>query len=611
MQPSSSTSRDLSRDDEGGAYTERLMNGRQRALFLVLASLWAGSFVYAWQWWLRPEHIEDGWRYAYITAILVWQTGMPVYSLVNLGRAVRPVRRSYPLPGVRVAMVVTKAPSEPFSVLRETLEAMLRQDYPHDTWLADEDPAPETIRWCDAHGVRISTRRGREDYHRKTWPRRTRCKEGNLAFFYDQYGYENYDFVAQFDADHVPEPTYLARIMDAFRDPEVGYVSAPSICDRNAARSWSARGRLYVEGMLHGPVQAGNGARGLSLCFGSHYAVRTAALREAGGLGPELAEDHSTSMLISAAGWKSAHAIDAIAHGDGPQNFADMATQEFQWSRSMMNVLLRHTPRYLPALPMGRRVYFVFCQLWYPLFALFSLMIFAAPLIALATGKAFAPVTFIEFTLHFAPMGIVLVAIVLVMRSFGLARPYDAKVVSWEGNLFMLYARWPWALRGVLTGLWDRATNVYVDFRVTPKGDGPRSLLPTGVVMPYALLAAVSAATALGFDSAPDSRGFMAFAALNAVVYAGLVVLILAMHLRENRIRIRERASRFAGQVALVSGLALCAAFVVRTHALEGIYALESGSPLQLVRVVYPAFGAGKGSDNDLIFTLMPRWAVQ
>ena len=36
------------------------------------------------------------------------------------------------------------------------------------------------------------------------------------------------------------------------------------------------------------------------MCIGSHYAVRTRALREIGGLGPELAEDFSTSFLPSA-----------------------------------------------------------------------------------------------------------------------------------------------------------------------------------------------------------------------------------------------------------------------------------------------------------------------
>ena len=36
--------------------------------------------------------------------------------------------------------------------------------------------------------MRVSTREGVAAYHRPSWPRRTRCKEGNLAFFYDTWG---------------------------------------------------------------------------------------------------------------------------------------------------------------------------------------------------------------------------------------------------------------------------------------------------------------------------------------------------------------------------------------------------------------------------------------
>lgn len=126
----------------------------------------------------------------------------------------------------------------------------------------------------------ISTRKGVSEYHRPVWPCRTRCKEGNLAYFYDHFGYERYDFVAQFDADHVPTPTYLRGALRPFRDPEVGYVSAPSICDANASESCAARGRLYAEASLHGSLQIGYNNGWAPLCIGSHYAVRTAALRE-------------------------------------------------------------------------------------------------------------------------------------------------------------------------------------------------------------------------------------------------------------------------------------------------------------------------------------------
>ena len=81
-------------------------------------------------------------------------------------------------------------------------------------------------------------------------------------------------------------------------------------------------------------------------CIGSHYAVRTEALEQVGGLGPELAEDFSTTLILTAHGWQGVFAIDAEAHGNGPDCVADCVTQDFQWARSMIRVLLTVFPHY-------------------------------------------------------------------------------------------------------------------------------------------------------------------------------------------------------------------------------------------------------------------------
>jgi cellulose synthase (UDP-forming) len=106
------------------------------------------------------------------------------------------------------------------------------------------------------------------------------------------------------------------------------------------------------------------------MCLASNYSVRTCALRDGGGLGPELAEDHSTSMLMNAGGWRVVHAVNANSIGDGPDTLADMVLQEFQWSRSRMGLLLTVTPHYLASLPWRLRFQFVFYQAIYPMIAL-------------------------------------------------------------------------------------------------------------------------------------------------------------------------------------------------------------------------------------------------
>ena len=583
-----------------------VLAGSRRVEYLVLAGLWALALLYFWAWWLEPRHHNDAFGSVIVSVVLIWITLLPAYFIVIFYRATKP-NGPLRLPAEsRVAMVVTKAPSEPFSVVRKTLQAMLAQDVPHDTWLADEDPSSETIAWCRSHGVSVSTRKGRTDYHRASWPRRTRCKEGNLAFFYDHYGYDRYDFVAQLDADHVPEPGYLFQMLRPFADPKVGYVSAPSICDKNAAESWSARGRLYAEASMHGSLQAGYNAGLAPLCIGSHYAVRTSALRQIGGLGPELAEDHSTTLMMNAAGWRGVHALDAIAHGDGPATFSDLVTQEFQWSRSLVMLLLQYSPRLVGRLPFRLRFQFLFSQLWYPLFAFFMLLTFATPIVALVRGESFVAVSYLDFLLHFAGLAITLVVMAYRWRASGSFRPYDAKVLNWECMLFLL-ARWPWAVAGTLAAIHDWFTGSFVDFRVTPKGRSEVDPLPLRVLAPYAFLALVAVLPAFAIADAGATKGFYLFTILNAAIYALLLLVIVIRHSRENRIATPPRFYRPAMALALLT-LVILPGVATTMRGKDGVEALAWGGSLQFFTERYGVAGAGRGGAALRTIILKPRW---
>ncbi|MFE0018061.1 glycosyltransferase family 2 protein [Mesorhizobium sp. NPDC059054] len=589
-----------------------VLTGYRRAEYFVGVASWFAALIYFWVWWFEPSHHFSWLGSVVSTWTLAWLTLIPAYFLVMFARAVKPAGQLKLPPESRVAMVVTKAPSEPFTVVAETLRAMLAQTVSHDTWLADEDPSPETIDWCRWHGVFISTRRGRSDYHRTTWPRRTRCKEGNLAFFYDNYGYDRYDFVAQLDADHVPEPDYLWHMLHPFADPSVGYVSAPSICDSNADQSWSARGRLYAEASMHGALQVGHNGGLAPLCIGSHYAVRTVALKQIGGLGPELAEDHSTTLMMNACGWRGVHAVDAIAHGDGPHTFADLITQEFQWSRSLVTLLLQYSPVYVPRLPPRLRFQFLFSQFWYPLFSSLMAVMIATPIVALVRGENFVAVTYPDFLAHFLPQSLVLVVLCYRLRASGIFRPVDGKIISWESALFLL-ARWPWALAGSIAAIRDWLTGTFVDFRVTPKGTSEVDPLPFRVYAPYVLIVVSSALPALLIQDAGASRGFYLFAIINSLSYAVLIVVILIRHGRENRMRAVGRFYRPVAAAGVLSMVVL-PAFATVEHGREGVEALAWGAQhVRLFEERYSAAGAGVGHSELRKTAFRPhwRWAIE
>lgn len=585
-----------------------LVTGRKAVKYGLLIALWGAAAAWFWAWWLAPAHVIGPARYWIITAALAWIWGMQLYFVVVFTQARRSAAPD-PLPGQwRVAMITTKTPAEPFAVLQKTLTAMLAQDYPHDTWLADEDPSDETRAWCAAHGVRLSTRKGVDAYHRAEWPRRTRCKEGNLAYFYDHWGYENYDIVSQLDADHVPAPGYLREMLRPFADPAVGYVSAPSICAANAAQSWSARTRLYSEAAFHGVFQSGYTGLLTPMCIGSHYAVRTAALKQAGGLGPELAEDHSTTMLISAAGWRGVHAIDAIAVGDGPATLPDLVTQEFQWSRSLTSLALRYTPAYLARLPARLVFLFVLCQSWYVFFALTMAMMYLVPILAVSFDIRFAEVTYPAFLGHSLPAVAVMVAFASALRRDGFFRPREAKVISWEKALFVLL-QWPWVMWGCAMAVRDRITGSFVDFRITPKGSAATAALPAKILVLYAALALGAMVPVVLVSEVSEARGFYLLALVNAFLYVALLATIVLKHLRENGIRIltREMGPRFAVYSTTLSLIMAFGIWALTLRGEESLHALAVGlTPLQLSKVEYVVSGAGMGRPGDVRLRFLP-----
>lgn len=509
-----------------------VMSVRQKVCFRLLIVAWGAGLTVFYTWWFRRPHIGDWVLFAGNTLLVTWTLVLPGYFFFFITRMKRPNPRIRPPRHWRVAMVTTRAPSEPYSMVKRTLEAMLAQQFPHDTWLADEDPSDEIYQWCKEHGVRLSTRKGVEAYHRETWPRRTKCKEGNLAYFYDHYGYDQYDFVVQLDADHVPAESYLQAMLRPFVDSKVGYVSAPSICDSNATTSWAARGRLFAESILHGPLQAGYTDGFAPMCIGSHYAVRTEALKEIGGLGPELAEDHSTTLMMNGHGWRGVHAMDAIAHGEGPATLADCLTQEFQWSRSLMVVLLTVMPKYWMRLSWPLRLQFLFGELWYSIFGITMLCGVVLPIIAVLTGEPWVRVSYLEFVLHTLPLMALIIAVFGFLKRHGWLRPQQSPVITWETVLFQVI-RWPWAVWGSLMGVTMAVCRQKVVFRVTPKGARHPVSLRWKVLAPYLSIVVLTFLPTLIVDDAGAATGYFFFLILSQFTYLAALFCIVLIHRHE------------------------------------------------------------------------------
>ncbi|AGE56654.1 cellulose synthase catalytic subunit (UDP-forming) [Acanthocystis turfacea Chlorella virus NE-JV-2] len=394
------------------------------------------------------------------------------------------VDTSVEIKNLRVAMIVTKAPSEPWEVVKTTLNAMLAQeiDCPYAVWLADEDPSEDTKLWCAENSVRISSRKGVDGYNNVDWPRRRKCKEGNLMFFYDKFGYDNYDVVFQFDSDHAPTPSYLKNSLPAFMDPEVSYIAMPNL---NKKGSWISDARGIQEAWYCGPSQMSYSYDNMPMMTGSHYAVRTSALKEIGGIGPELDEDMNTTLMFASRGKKGVYAGNAIAYGDGPLSLEDAQKQEFQWAKSAIISFIRWKHIIYPpegAAVKGALVRFLMIRMWYTVqLAFFVYMwVLIAPLVFVGSwcSSDECTLSFATLVLHCIPLLFANWGYEVMVRRNGWLRPNDTPFFSLDLIAYRIL-RPIWNTIGLIAGIIELIFNFVPSFSVTRKGDSSTS--PLGV----------------------------------------------------------------------------------------------------------------------------------
>lgn len=286
-----------------------------------------------------------------------------------------------------------------------------------------------------------------------------------------------------------------------------------------------------MESTMHGTLQAGYNGGWTPMCIGSHYAVRTAALKEVGGLGPELAEDHSTSLILAANGWEGVHSIDAIAHGDGPNTFTDCMFQEFQWARSLVMITVNITPKLLKRMTPRLIFQFLFAQSWYFLFAVTMLLAYSLAPLALVTNKPFTNMYYFDYVFHVMWPTICCLAIVKWLGTQGLLRPKYSKVFAWETVLFQM-ARWPYITIALYDAFRVVLTKKYLVWKVTPKETGNVNM-PFRYMYPYVTIVVLCGAVLLWNAPHITQIGYFCLTSLTVVWYSTLIWAIPFLHRKE------------------------------------------------------------------------------
>jgi cellulose synthase (UDP-forming) len=509
-------------------------------LHYAYLAIWLVAFYQLIQLWFYQTTIYSIIDYVIITINIFWLPLITLYFFIFSFNQKKNAKVNKLAVG-KLALVTTKIPSEPWSVVQNTLEGMKHQSYlyNYDVWLADEDPNIETINWCANNNVKISSRKGDTRYFNDTHPRKKKCKEGNLMYFYDHFGYDNYDFVIQFDADHRPEYNFATEVMKEFSDPKVGYVASPSICDLNLGQSWTVKARLFWEATLHGPIQHGANEGLAPVCFGSHYSLRTAALKEIGGIGPEIAEDYTTTAMMNAKGWKGGFAGNAIAHGMGAVGIKDSMHQEYQWALVGMRASMLVTPKLFLKFPTSVKLQSIIWTFWYPALSLVTSISILYPVYALIFNVKVLNVDNRAFWFYYLFLNLSFVIYLHILRYKKMLRPINAWAISWETMIFQIL-QFPWIFIGVVDGFLQviRGYNPLTAtkrIKITDKGQAVRGIefkyfIPHFTIIIINLLAIILA------TKNTNNIGYFWFAWLNAAGYAASVFAGVILSIKEAKI---------------------------------------------------------------------------
>jgi cellulose synthase (UDP-forming) len=533
--------------------SERVVTGFARVVWWLIAIAWGLVTVGFWRWWLDHSAGASPWLFWPQTICLLYQaTALPTFFFYYAYRMRRPIERQPPV-GTTVAMITLCVPGhESLEVIRGQLEALRGVTYEHDSWVLDEGASPEVEAMAEELGVCYFTRKGVPRWNEPHPPFQKATKAGNVNAWLEHIAELDleYDVFVQLDIDHKPRPDYLDRVLGYFRDPEVAWVQAPSVCGN--LDNWAARGLSEQDMIFQGPLQMGfYGATRTPFIIGSHTSYRTAAIREIGGFQPTRAEDHLDTVVLAAHGYTGVFVPDVIAVGEGPHDFATYLRQQFAWAYSMIQIFLRHTPSLVRRYTFGQALQFLMCQSWYTLYAVSLAVLWALPTVALIAGRPIAGVSLGQFLLYFLPVPLMSTMMWCWARRW--FQPANLRL-SWRGVLLEI-ARWPvvlWALVNVLLGI--KRT-----YMITPKGvGGPVGPRLMSIYGPYLLLAVVPIVAVSGraLTGGTELEGYYGLVLLNGLFGTVLLVTTLLIEFRAIlTIRDREWAAVRA-QVPILGAVA-------------------------------------------------------
>ena len=254
---------------------------------LIVAILFL-IFSTAYFTWRSTVFNPEAWGFSIIFfAAEIFGLIITVFTLFITWR-VKERRPIKPEPNLKVDVFIPTY-NESVDIVRLTALAVKNIRYPHGTWILDDGKRSDIKQLAEELGCKYLTR---ED--------NSHAKAGNLN---NALKYSEADFIALFDADHVPEENFLDRLLGYFNDPDVAYVQSPQ--DFYNIDSFQFNNNIKKKLLWHDQTffyqigQAGRDYWNATSFCGTTSVVRRSALDAVGGFATEtVTEDMHTAVKL-------------------------------------------------------------------------------------------------------------------------------------------------------------------------------------------------------------------------------------------------------------------------------------------------------------------------
>ncbi len=246
-----------------------------------------------------------------------------------------------PLPKVSIHV---PAYFEPPEMLKQTLDAVARLDYPNFECVVIINNTPDPAFWqpiqdhCRALGERFKFINAEKVEG---------FKAGALRIAMERTAADA-EIIGVIDADYVVQPDWLKDLVPAFNDPSVGLVQAPQD-HRDGDRSLM---HYIMNGEYAGFFDIGMVQRNETnaiIVHGTMCLIRRAAMDMAGGwAGDTICEDTDLGLAIAQHGWVTHYTNTRYGYGLLPDTYEAFKKQRHRWAYGGFQIVKKHWRRFLP-----------------------------------------------------------------------------------------------------------------------------------------------------------------------------------------------------------------------------------------------------------------------